>query len=151
MRSDDIGHLLKNDDDDFRSRWCGHIRESSIENHVQPLVDSISTLFLHFLFEEKKNLITKWSSLFSLKTEGEWWNSNSIFAFFFFHYYDIFRKRENYNLSLYACPKADWERRCVSFSFFLKSLFVFIARLYWRFDDDISLYCIAYIQTKSDE
>jgi hypothetical protein len=70
MFSDDIGHLLKNDDDHFRSKRCvhiyGHARESSIENHAQPLVDSISPpiFFIFYLKrnrerEKKKNLITK--------------------------------------------------------------------------------------------
>jgi len=75
---------------------CGHARESSIENHAQPLVDSISPPYFFIFYlkrkrerEKKKNLITKWSSLFSLKTERQWWNSNSIFAFS----YDIFRKK----------------------------------------------------------
>jgi hypothetical protein len=144
--SDDIGYLLRNDD--FRSKWCGHIRESSIEDHVQ----STCRFYLHpFFYLKRKNLITKWSSLFSLKTEGEWWwNSNSIFAFF--HYYDIYSgKRENYNLSLFL-PESWLRRRCVSFSFSLKCLFCVrwetILTIWWRYK--FILYCI-YIQTKSDE
>ncbi len=76
--------------------------------------------------EKKKNLITKWSSLFSLKTERQWWNSNSIFAFSS-TITTYSGKRENYNLSPYSFPIADWERRrCVSFS---RVYFMFIERL----------------------
>ncbi len=35
----------------------------------------------HFLFEEKESNYKMIITLFSLKTERQWWNSNSIFAF----------------------------------------------------------------------
>jgi hypothetical protein len=151
MFSDDIGHLLKNDDHDFRLKRCVYIwtwNKVKYWGSRTTICRFILSPPIFYLKRERKNLIIKWSSLFSLKTERQWWNSNWIFAFTLF-YYDIFRKkRKLLSISLLQfLPKADWQwrkkKRCVSFSF-SRVYFVFIERLVtiWWWPYRLILYSI---------